>query len=97
MFRGRTLHCAAGMCFSGRDLGNIQPFQHKMFLSCVDNTSVLSCSQKYESSVKHENIYQVRAFLVLYTAVDLHVIKHPVITHLEKSLTPLNYVIVAAE
>lgn len=54
MVRGRTLHCAAGMCFSGRDLGNIQPFQHKMFLSCADNTFSLSCSENYESSVKHE-------------------------------------------
>lgn len=84
MFWGRTLHCAAGTCLSGRDLtavrGNVQPFQHKMLPSCVDNTSFFRCSQNYESSVKYAKFTKghFRYFTLLLTS---HVIKHPVITY----------------
>lgn len=87
MFWGRTLHCAAGTCLSGRDLtavwGNVQPFQHKMLPSCVDNTSFFRCSQNYESSVKYAKFTKghFRYFTLLLTS---HVIKHPVITYSEK-------------
>lgn len=58
-----------------------------MLPSCADNTSLLSGSQNYESSVKYAKFTKWGHFRYFTPLLTSHVIKHPEMTYSEKRFT----------